>query len=495
MLNGIIISDNLDNYFHYNEFSNLKKMVYLLQQTLLCDYVTMFSGVLYQPSVIGDTPNNTYKSVAPFILRLYRQQLEKQAAIIPKDSFNTGKYIHISKLLMDTLLGKLPSADDLMDVFYSTEFSNDVDISLPKEFLLPFVYAINGTYVDSDILPMNAHVLNTVNTKGYEFMNPLVYVPVFIVDDKYGIVLKLQTDPTYTFSSFYMQDYSTMRKNLLPAYRYLSSLNWSGRQFLHIVGFLQNFSIEHDPHLMLDDHVCTIGDICYDIVTGHKFCDSCKPYDPNQFISFIKHICEQWKIVITDCDYLGELLKRCGVVGDDVINYLLKQENELTDNEVRAFKESILFNIVKKSSIAIEANNSIDVDEDTDDTSTDDDQSSDDTDMSSDTDDISDNIDDNSEDDKKEDPPVETKPISVKSVDGVILELLNPENEVLSDFLFRKEFLIKVNELLKNPTRSKYSSHTLFMLKEWATKWLYIFSVTSLKSFLRNLHISLRPKQ
>ena len=72
---------------------------------------------------------------------------------------------------------------------------------------------------------------------------------------------------------------------------------------------------------------------------------------------------------------------------------------------------------------------------------------------------------------------------------------MNPENETLSDFLYRKEFLIRTNELLKNTSQTKVDSQILFMLKEWATKWLYMFSVPSLKSFLRNLNVSLMPKQ
>lgn len=514
MLDSIIITDNIDIHLHYNEFSNTKKMVYLIQQTLLCDYITMFSGAIVQDNIV----NNRFKISAPFLLRSYRRSLEEKSAVIPKDSFNTGKYLRISKVLMELLSGNMPEADDIIDIFYSSEFIDDIDIHLPKEFLLPYIYSINGTYIEKDRLPMNANVLEEYGEKanGYEFSNPIVYIPSFIVDKKYGFVLKLETSPTYAFSSFVMYDYESMRKDMHLPYRYLACMNWRGKNFLHIVGFLENFSIEHDPNLMMENNVCSIGDICYDIVTNCDYCRDCKPFNIHQFISAIKYICERWKITITDCEYLGEILRKSKVYDSNVINYLTKKIEDVTVAETQAFERSAFFSIVKKSStIALEANDTASTEDeqnkdDNDDEITDDIENIDtednelDEDISNELDDESDEITSDSDDNEKDDETdkEKTENVSTKeeriispSVNGILLELLNPENETLSDFLYRKEFLIRTNELLKNTSQTKVDSQILFMLKEWATKWLYIFSVPSLKSFLRNLNVSLMPKQ
>jgi hypothetical protein len=79
--------------------------------------------------------------------------------------------------------------------------------------------------------------------------------------------------------------------------------------------------------------------------------------------------------------------------------------------------------------------------------------------------------------------------------DGILIELLDPEKETLSDYLYRAEFQLRVRNIMQNPSSVKCSKRVLHLLEQWATKWLYVCSVASLKSFLKNVSFPLMANE
>lgn len=520
LLESIAFQSKPDAHKHYEQFSGIKKMTYLIEQLMLCDYITMFAGTLVQ----YDSPaDHSYTIAAPVLLREYRNELVRKALAIPKYDFHSGKYAHLYDLMISLVNGNMPHADDLIDVFMDSEIVNDADIYMPKEFMLPFVYAINGTKIDKDRIPNSVDM----DSDQYEFFNPIVYTPKYELHKELGFRIVLNSEEAFQVPSFIVEDFTDLRKNMALPYRYIVCLDWKGKSFTHVLGLLEQFSLEHDKHVMQNDSVCTVGDLCYDVVTHSDYCRCCKPSNMQSFIHSLKYLVEKWNIQIDDTVYLGELLKHSDAVDPDIVNYLQKPVESVTVAEMEAFKSSIFASFINKTISATEAtdpNKKDDEDEEgfpdgnskdeqadpgldptNEDAPTNPDQPADGggTDMGSmgdgsdmDMGDMSGGDDASGESGDESENAEETEEHKVArkippATDGILLELLNPENETLQDYLYRKEFLYRVNELLQNPSANRYSSQVLFMLKQWATKWLYIFSVPSLKSFLRNINFSI----
>ncbi len=519
LLESIAFHAKPDAHKHYEQFSATKKMIYVIEQLLLCDYVIMFAGTLVQNDSMAD---HSYKTAAPVLLREYRNDLVNKALSIPKYDFHTGKYSHIHNLMISLAYGTMPSADDLIDVFMDSEIINDADIYMPKEFMLPFVYAVNGTKIDKERIPNSVDM----DSDQYEFFNPIVYTPKYNISKELGFRIILDTEEEFQVPSFVVEDFTDLRKNMALPYRYIACLDWKGKTFTHVLGLFERFSLEHDKHVMQNDSVCTVGDLCYDVVTHSDYCRCCKPSNMQSFIHSLKYLVEKWNIQIDDTVYLGEILKCSDTVDPDIVNYLQKPIGNVTVAEMEAFKSSIFASFIHKTISATEATDpNKDDDEDdksefpagnskdeeadpgldptNDDTPINPDQPADQNGENAGGDDLTMgdlgdagptgdvNDPEESEEEEKETEEHKVARKIPPAADGILLELLNPENETLQDYLYRKEFLYRVNELLQNPSANRYSSQVLFMLKQWATKWLYIFSVPSLKSFLRNINFSI----
>lgn len=525
MLESIAYRNRPDAHRHYEKFPSVKKMVYLMEQFLLCDYVIMFSGSLIQNDSLAD---HSYRLAAPLLLREYRNELVNKALAIPRSDFHTGKYTHTHALMKEMAYGTIPSADDLIDIFMDSSIENDADIYMPKEFLLPFVYAINGTKIDKDRIPNSVDL----DDDQYEFFNPVVYIPTFDISKELGYRLIMDVSEEFQVPAFIVEDFQDLRKNMTLPYRYIACLDWKGKSFQHVLGLLERFSIEHDKHVMQNDSVCTVGDICHDVITGSNYCRCCKPSNIQSFIHCLKYLVEKYSIQIDDTKYLGEILKYVTNVDQNIISFLQKPVESVTVAEMEAFNSSIFASFIHKTISATEATdpakdedekekenedksefpagNSKDeeadpgTDPNNEDAPTNPDEPADDDaggtgdmDMGDLGGDDAATGDATAGDTAEESDEKETEEHKVArkippATDGILLELLNPENETLSDYLYRKEFLYRVNELLQNlSSNTRYSSQTLFMLKQWATKWLYIFSVSSLKSFLRNINFSI----
>lgn len=510
MLKSITLHPDIDNTKRYHSFSATKQMIYLIHHLLLCDYVSMFAGTLVQK------PDYTHYDIAtPLNLRTYRNTLMEKALVIPKTDFNTGIYSHYHDLLFSLCKGDMPSADDLIDLFMDSHVLEDPDLQIPKEFLLPFIFSVNGTTIAKDRISSNVDL----DSDAYLFYNPIIYTPRYELSKEYGLRMILDIDPDLQVPCFSLDNFTDMQHNLPLPYRYVASMDWRGRSLTHVLGLLERFSLEHDSHVMQNDSVCTVGDLCYDIVTHSDYCRNCTPSNFNAFISCCKYLCETWNVQVDDTAYLGELLK-CSNGDMDVVNYLQKSVDQITVAEMEAFQSSVFATFVHKTVSATEAADpNTDEDDDkknpkeegdaqagttdtpedtnpdapagTDDTTGD--MPTDDPDAPTDTGDLE--APEDTESDSEDTPAKKVERKIPPATDGILLELLNPENETLSDHLYRKEFLIRVNDLLQNPSGTRCDSQTLFMLKEWASKWLYIFSVASLKSFLKNINFNVMAKQ
>lgn len=521
LIRSITIENTNDPAKSYDHLSPIKQMAYNIQQLLYCDYVSMFAG-----SMTDGQTNSEYFIAAPLLLREYRQFVMNRVFAIPKNDFNVGKYVFVHEAMTKLANCSMPDADDLMDIFLLTDIANDGDINIPKEFLLPFVYSVNGTKVENTRLPFNMDA-----ELGY-FNNPVIFTPKFCHCEEHGLRLCLIAEEAFQVPSFKMDDYFDMAKSVKNPYRYLAMMNWRGKTFTHLIGFLTQFSLEHDSHVMQSNGVCTIGDLSYDIVTNSNYCRDCQPSNFQSFVKALKYIAALWNIEFDDLVLLGEILRKSGCVDQELIAYFQKAKDEITVSEMEAFNSSIFSSFIKNV-VALEAADNTDDEEETDDNQDEDaqagtsddtsnpdepavddgtdtsggDGSTDDSDDGSVFDGSSDDLgvpdegmDDTSGEDsdstEEEDTPEKKVARTIPpATDGIMLELMNPENETLSDYLYRKEFLIRVQDLLRDPSTARCSSQTLFMLKQWATKWLFIFSVPSLKSFLRNINFSFMPKQ
>ena len=334
LLDSIAYRSRPDAHKHYEQFPSIKKMVYIMEQLLLCDYVIMFAGTLLQNDSLAD---HSYRTAAPLVLREYRNELVTKALAIPKSDFNTGKYQHYHDILQSLAYGNMPSADDLIDVFMDSTIVNDADIYMPKEFLLPFVYTVNGTKVDKDRIPNSVDM----DSDQYEFFNPIVYTPEFEITKELGYRLILDTKEEFQVPSFIVEDFTDLRKNMALPYRYIACLDWKGKSFTHVLGLLERFSLEHDKHVMQNDGVCTVGDLCHDVVAHSDYCRCCKPSNMPSFIHCLKYLVEKWNIQIDDTVYLGEILKHSDNVDQDIVNYLQKPISSVTVAEMEAFQSSI----------------------------------------------------------------------------------------------------------------------------------------------------------
>jgi hypothetical protein len=201
---------------------------------------------------------------------------------------------------------------------------------------------------------------------------------------------------------------------------------------------------------------------------------------------------------IDDYTLLGETLSKLGYAAD-AISYLQKNVNEITTAEMEAFQRSPLASIINR--IALEANDPIADDKisadkiaPTDDnTVTPSDTTNGEGDLPTEPGDPT--LEDDSSTDSTETKSDQIDDVMPDATDGVMLELLDPSKETLSDYMYRNTFLVKVNNILQNPSQFNCSKKELILLKQWASRWLYIMSVQSLKSFLKNLSFSLMPDQ
>ena len=93
--------------------------------------------------------------------------------------------------------------------------------------------------------------------------------------------------------------------------------------------------------------------------------------------------------------------------------------------------------------------------------------------------------------DSKEDNDKPTKKVKPQiDPSKMLLEISNPQNEVMSDYLYREIVAQRIGTLIKNPPRNAHPND-IIMLKRWRSRWLYLASVACLRDFLTRISLRL----
>ena len=72
----------------------------------------------------------------------------------------------------------------------------------------------------------------------------------------------------------------------------------------------------------------------------------------------------------------------------------------------------------------------------------------------------------------------------------MLLEISNPQNEALSDYMYRELVAQSISAIIKNPPNNARPNDIL-MLKRWRSRWLYLASVACLRDFLTRVSLRL----
>lgn len=463
---------------YYNTLTDYQKVSYLLTQTLLIDYYSLITGY--------KVFENTRSHIEDMFNQLPYSEYMDGAY---QHAYNTCKYV-LQCLKTQTRVGTENIINDVLSVFMHHSVENIPSLGLSKELVIPLMTSMDYKLNDDDIV--DGSIEDGV------ILEPKVIYPHCYVYDTWEVpglayrnamhVCILPRTSSIKFASFDtistsgQEEYSLLQK---PEYKYITGLNWSGKTLSQFVAFMSQYSIEHD--------LCStplLSNVCYDIVTHSNYTDVCCNNDiPIE--QLLKYLCERWGLTIDDNQLLADLLSRCGY-DVNTLNYLVKDTSVITAAEADAFNKSFLSKYIKHR-IGLEAS---DVDQTLNPV---DESSSMDNDMSStpELDDTGASMDDPiGEDTDEEITKLEDIDRKVPvAVDGIILELLDPTKETMADHLYRAEFQMRVKNLVQNASTTKCSKYTLYLLTQWATKWLYICSVTSLKSFLENISFPLMSEQ
>lgn len=456
---------------YYNKLTDYQKVSYLLTQTLLIDYYTLLSDYT--------------------VLKPTRDHISDMFKQLPYSEYMDGAYQHAYNTCKDVIESVGANLiSDILAVFMHHSVEGISSLGLPKELVIPLMTSMGYPITDEDIVD------DSINDG--VILEPRVVYPYCMVYDTHEVqglahrnamhVCILPCTTSIEFASFDtvgpngQEEYAHLQK---PEYKYITGLNWSGKTLSQFIAFMSQYSIEHDLYSN-----SALSNVCYDIVTHSNYTDVCC-YKDIPIEQLLKYLCERWGLTIDDNQLLADLLSRCRY-NTDTLNYLVKDASVITAAEADAFNNSFLSKYVKHR-IGLEAS---DMDQNPNPV---DESSSMDNDMSSTPglDDTGASIDDPiGEDTGEELTKLEDIDRKVPvAVDGIILELLDPTKETMADHLYRAEFQMRVKNLVQNASTAKCSKYTLYLLTQWATKWLYICSVTSLKSFLENISFPLMSEQ
>ena len=516
MLDAIKICDGASSFCitnqEYTSLSDFQKVIHIMQQSILCDYVRAFTL----------PPNFTLPEVkCNGILDNYKNALKSKLDKLPYSQYMPGKYqqaYEVTAAMFDNFTGVRSltiSATDIVCLLGDQEIAdNEALNSFKKEFYLPFLYAAYGTKIDSDYIA-DRDTVSSLDS-GYELLNPIIYKPEFAFEendkDEYSFSARrnnsvneenarfiMRMIPLTAFASFSIDDYENMEKHFSIANRLIAGLNWRGKTSTALIAIMALFSIEHDHYAMhyhmQDLNRCSVSDICYDIITCSNYTADigCSSTSKVGFEKLLKYLCDRWNLAIDDYVLFGDLLQRLGYSADTV-SYLQKDITQVTTAEMESFKRSSLASFINKGMEATDlpTDELGDVNTDTSGalggtTTEPDGMSPESTDTP---------IDGPAEEEDPNNAVIqEIKRTIPEASDGILIELLDPEKETLSDYLYRAEFQLRVRNIMQNPSSVKCSKRVLHLLEQWATKWLYVCSVASLKSFLKNVSFPLMANE
>ena len=476
--------------FLLSDLHPFDRMKVVLEQTIYLDYLQKCSVT------------TTLKDYRQNVVSMFNQLSDKiydTEDVIRNTLYSTGYnaakkliYGDPTKLLVDGTI----NAYDIYNIFRQNNatayYGNRYVSTMTKDFLDLWIASTCGWY-------------NTEEFPDGITRNCALYRPeVTMCSIKENINAYISQDVCITLtpvvmSSFNLREANRNNRNCLSCY--LTNFNMRTFSLDDIIGLYASFAIDHDKYVMTnssDSAKITMADVCFDMITGSSYVSVYTPtgkvriVDFELWIRFVKNLIDTNKMQpAQDNKLFGELLSKIGE-SELLVNFFTKDIDHITAQEAFAFRNSVYKTIIEKHAFASMEDDTED-DADTSDENTEDENSStDDADLDTDnsTGDLG-GTDELNSMDSKEDTDQPTKKVKPQiDPSKMLLEISNPQNEVMSDYVYREIVSQRIGTLIKNPPRNAHPND-IIMLKRWRSRWLYLASVACLRDFLTRISLRL----
>jgi len=506
---------------NYDDFTPIQKVIYLIQQFLYIDYVCLMSGALRLNR--NESNSGTFilnnNNVSGTLLN-YRNSLVLKTNVLKNSIFDDPSIYNVARPILNSISkGVYPSLEDLHNVLIYPNIQDHLYSKLESSFYIPLLNTFNK----------NNHSL-----KEDKIHFPTIYTYDIVIhqQDNYNqrniqntittnihLVLKEHTE--FEFQSFNLIKYTDKQdpinifaKNYeSPLWIYLSRFDWSNKTFDHLIALMTSLHFENNKfNMYFGTNYCSIIDTCYDMLTKSRFVSGRKANDTLTFIDFLKYLRTNYNFNVTDTKLLGDLLNMCNLsldtrphddslmnrthdeilINNKVIEYLTKDVKEITQENLVAFKNSVLSTFINdrlvKSTEAAEDDlgdlDNINTESPTDETST---ASETDTSIDDTSGDIVGENDNEVDDDVTSDELGDSSKLPPADPVQLIIELAD-DNPKIEDVVFRQEIIQRVNAL--SIDKSKVSNNEeLLMLQNWVSRWLNLVTIQTTKNFLAQLNL------
>ena len=489
--------------FLLSELHPFDRMKVVLEQAIYLDYLQKCSVTTtlkdYKANVLsmfGTLPDKLYDNDDVIRESLYSTGY---------DAIKTLLYGDPAKLLHN---GKI-SAYDIYNIFRQNNatayYGNRYTATMTKAFMDQWIASTCGWY--------NAEEFPDGITHNCALFRP----EVTVCSIKENINAQISEDVCITLtpvvmSSFDLRNAQSKNRHCLSCY--LSNFNMKTFSLDDVLGLYASFAIDHDKYVMTnssDSVKITMADVCFDMITGSSYVSVYTPtgkvriVDLEYWMKFVKSLIDANHMQpAQDNKLFGELLGKIGE-SENLVNFFTKDIDHITAQEAFEFRNSKYVSFIQKHAFAsMEDDNEDDADENDEDTTDDDvnDDTSDD--ENTDTEDTggdddaggdvmgdlggTDEMDNMSTEEDKDKPTKKVKPQIDPS--KMLLEISNPENEVMSDYLYREIISQRIATIIKNPPKNAHPND-IIMLKRWRSRWLYLASVACLRDFLTRISLRL----
>lgn len=484
--------------FLLSDLHTFDQMKVVLEQAIYLDYLQKCSVT----TTLKDYRQNVVSMFNKLPTKLYDAD-----DVIRNTLYDTGYnatkkliYNDPTKLLVDGTI----NAYDIYNIFRQNNatayYGNRYVSTMTKDFLDLWIASTCGWYNTEEFPDGITH-------------NCALYRPeVTMCSIKENINAYISQDVCITLtpvvmSSFNLRDAKNNNRNCLSCY--LTNFNMRTFSLDDIIGLYASFAIDHDKYVMTnssDSVKITMADICFDMITGSSYVSVYTPtgkariVDFELWVKFVKNLIDSNKLQpAQDNKLFGELLNKIGE-SELLVNFFTKDIDHITAQEALTFRNSVYKSLIQKHAFVsmeddTEDDDTSSEDENTEDTDNQNNDTSDDTtddelDTGNSTGDLG-GTDEMNNVDSKEDTDQPTKKVKPQiDPSKMLLEISNPQNEVLSDYLYREIVSQRIGTLIKNPPRNAHPND-IIMLKRWRSRWLYLASVSCLRDFLTRISLRL----
>jgi len=480
---------NAPGVFLLTELHPFDKLKVVLEQAIYLDYLQKCSVT----SSLEDYRRNVVSMFYQLPFTIYETDIIRQSL------YNTG--IEAAKhILLDdpaTVLQKTGiTAFDIYSIFNqlnaTTYYGNRYTATMTKPFLDQWLASTCGWY-NADEFKDGKTTQCAVYRPELRICSIKENINAYISSDVCVILMPIK------MGSFDLKNASTKNRNCLSCY--LSNFDMQQRSLDDLLAIYASFALDHDKYVMTnsnDSAKITMADICFDMITGSSYVLTNTPtgkdriVDLPYWLDLVKTLVKDKKLrPVQDSKLFGELLRNIGE-SEDIVSYFTKDIDHITAQEAMSYRESVYTSIAAdrfiKAGMEDDAVPGADTTgamggapAPTNDTGG----------LSGDlggTDAVA-STPTNDGDDKDEDKPKEKITPQIDP-EKMLLEISNPQNEAMSDYLYRELVAQCITGIIKNPPNNARPNDIL-MLKRWRSRWLYLASVACLRDFLTRVSLRL----